>query len=79
MFLILLLAWVIKISSKLPQTTEAGVDLHSLEEAITNAALGPAPGWLIIALVTCFYGWLLYATLRKDQGTGELAYGEVHF
>jgi uncharacterized membrane protein len=79
MFLILLLAWVIKITSRLPQQTGARVGLHSLDETIANAALGPAPGWLIIAIVASFYAWLLYATLRRDKGTGELAYGEVHF
>lgn len=79
MFLILLLAWVIKITSRLPQSPGTRVDLHSFEETIANAALGPAPGWLIIAIVASFYAWLAYATLRKDEGTGELAYGEVHF
>jgi uncharacterized membrane protein len=78
-FLILLLAWVVKISSQLPQTAEAGVGLHTIEGTVANAALGPAPGWLIIAIVACFYAWLLYATLRRHQRAGELMHGEVHF
>ena len=78
-FSILLLAWVVKITSQLPQTPEAGVNLHTFEETVANAALGPAPGWLIIAAVACFYAWLLYATLRRDQRAGELMHGEVHF
>jgi uncharacterized membrane protein len=79
MFMILLLAWVIKISTKLPQATDVGIDLHSFEETIANAALGPVPGWLIVAVVTCFYAWLLYMTFQKDKRAGELAHGEVHF
>jgi uncharacterized membrane protein len=78
-FLILLLAWVVKITSQLPQTAEAGVNLLTAEETVANAALGPAPGWLIIAIVVLFYGWVLYATLRKHQRAGELVHGEVHF
>src|SRR5262245_39154480 len=78
-FLILLLAWVVKITSQLPQTTEEGVSLHTVEETVANAALGPAPGWLILAIVAIFYAWLLYATLRRHQSAGELMHGEVHF
>jgi uncharacterized membrane protein len=78
-FSILLLAWVVKITSQLPQTPEAGVNLHTFQETVANAALGPAPGWLIITVVACFYAWLLYATLRRDQRAGELMHGEVHF
>jgi uncharacterized membrane protein len=78
-FSILLLAWVVKITSQLPQAKEAGVNLHTVEETVANAALGPAHGWLIIAMVATFYGWLLYATLRKHQRAGELIHGEVHF
>jgi uncharacterized membrane protein len=78
-FFILLLAWVVKISSQLPETPQAGVNLNTLEQTIANAAFGPVPGWLIIAIVIGFYAWLLYATLRKDQRAGELVHGEVHF
>ena len=78
-FLILLLAWVVKITSQLPQRAEAGVNLRTVEETLANAALGPAPGWLIIAIVASFYAWLLYATLRKGHAAGELTHGEVHF
>jgi len=78
-FLILLLAWVVKITSQLPQTAEAGVNLHTVEETVANATLGPVPGWLIIVIVAIFYAWLLYATLRKHQRAGELMHGEVHF
>jgi uncharacterized membrane protein len=78
-FGILLLAWVVKITTKLPQSIGAGVNLHSVEETVANAALGPVPGWLVLIVVASLYGWLLYMTLRKDRGTGELVHGEVHF
>src|SRR5262245_30162928 len=78
-FLILLLAWVVKITSQLPQTVEASVNLHTVEETVANAALGPAPGWLIIVIVAIFYAWVVYATMRKHQRAGELMHGEVHF
>jgi uncharacterized membrane protein len=36
------------------------------------------PGWLVLAAVVCFYGWVIYATLRSYQWSGELAHGDVH-
>jgi uncharacterized membrane protein len=78
-FAILLLAWVVKITTKLPQSAEAGLNLHSFQDTVANAALGPLPGWLVLILVAAFYGWLIYMSLRKDLGTGELMHGEVHF
>jgi uncharacterized membrane protein len=33
-FSVLLLAWVVKITSRLPQTSEAGVNLHTVEETV---------------------------------------------
>jgi uncharacterized membrane protein len=29
-------------------------------------------------VVALFYGWILYSALRKPQGEGELAFGDVH-
>lgn len=66
MFLILLLAWVLKIST--PQLQDEGVSGHlvsSLWEVIGNAGLGPVPGWLIIVGVLGVYGWLLYISFRR--------------
>lgn len=79
MFLILLLAWILKISS--PRMHQEGVHwelVRSLNDIAQNAAIGPAPGWLVIVLVTLFYGVLLYLSFSVDTGTGELAHGEVH-
>jgi uncharacterized membrane protein len=79
MFLILLLAWVLKISSSKLQ--KEGVQFEfaqSLQEILNNAGLGPAPGWAIILAVAFFYAWIAYATLRPSAASGELAHGEVH-
>ena len=50
MFLILLFAWVLKIST--PSLQPEGVSIafvRSLTEAVGNAALGPIPGWLVVS------------------------------
>jgi uncharacterized membrane protein len=49
----------------------------SFADSLHNAALGPLPGWLVLAAVATFYGWVLYASLRRHVGTGELAHGDV--
>ena len=79
MFVILLLAWMLKISSTKLQ--QEGVDFefaHSLGEVAGNAALGVIPGAFVIAAVAAFYAWLLYAILHNPRAMGELAHGEVH-
>jgi uncharacterized membrane protein len=79
MFLMLLLAWILKISS--PKLQEAGVNrdaVGSLQEIVGNASLGLLPGWMVLVAVAAFYGWLLYATFRTTEKAGELAYGDVH-
>jgi uncharacterized membrane protein len=79
MFLILLLAWVLKITvAKLQPGVTNPEFVHSFGESIANATLGPVPGWAVIAGVAAFYGWLLYATLRTYEGEGEMAHGDVH-
>lgn len=79
MFLILLLAWVLKIST--PKLQEEGIrrDMaRSLQEIVENAAFGPIPGWVILLAVAAFYGWLAYAALRTYGDADEKAHGEVH-
>ncbi|MDB5513043.1 MAG: hypothetical protein JWR08_2526 [Enterovirga sp.] len=79
MFLILLLAWVIKITSaKLQPGAGMAEFAFSVPDTIENAALGPLPGWSVLAAVLAFYLWLLYATLRPYARSGELAHGNVH-
>lgn len=80
MFAILLLAWVLKITSaRLQETgTQAGVaeTVHGIPEILAGAGLGPLPGWLVLAGVAGFYVWLLAAGLRA--GRRDPDDGSVH-
>ncbi|MFZ1882613.1 MAG: DUF2270 domain-containing protein [Rhodoplanes sp.] len=79
MFLILLIAWLIKITSSRLKPDGGRVELvHSLTEWVRNASIGPLPGAIVIVIVLLFYGWILYAVLRHYKYEGELAYGSVH-
>jgi uncharacterized membrane protein len=79
MFLILLLAWLIKITSGKMQLGGGNAEFaFSFADSLHNAALGPLPGWLVLTGVATFYGWVLYASLRRYEGIGELAHGDVH-
>ena len=79
MFLILLLAWIVKITSaKLQPAAGVSEFAFSFKDTLENAALGPLPGWLVMAIVAVFYGWILYAIRRRYTQSGELAFGEVH-
>jgi uncharacterized membrane protein len=79
MFVILLLAWVLKILSPKLQEEGARSELvQSLPDLLDNAALGPLPGWFVLAAVAAFFGWLAYTTFHREGDTGELAHGEVH-
>ncbi len=68
MFGILLLGWLVRITSAKLQT-EAGAMMHDtarpLETVVNNAALGPVPGALVIGFVTALYVSLLVMSLRK--------------
>src|SRR4029453_16216588 len=78
LFLILLLAWLLKTTnSVLTASGTAGV-VQSTGELFRNAAIGYVPGWIVISLILMFYGWMLYIMRRHREAAGELAYGEVH-
>jgi uncharacterized membrane protein len=79
MFLILLVAWLLKIVIvSLPTNAADSRLVQSLEEWAQNAALGPIPGWAVIGAVVAFYGWILFTALRHQTAEGELAHGNVH-
>jgi uncharacterized membrane protein len=79
MFLILLLAWLLKTSTTNLPTNAAETRLvESAGEWIRNAAIGPVPGWAVMIVVAGFYGWILYISLRTPKSEGELAFGNVH-
>ena len=78
MFLILLAAWVLKITSPKLQPGGAPAEFAlSPFEWLGNAAIGPLPGWLVTVAVAAFYGWIVLATFRRYEG-GELGDGGVH-
>lgn len=57
MFAILLLAWVLKITSAKLQTGGSAADTAKpIQVIVDNAALGPMPGWAVIVLVLALYG-----------------------
>jgi uncharacterized membrane protein len=77
LFLILLLAWILKTTTSVLQPGSSQI-IHSARELLNNAALGYIPGWLVLICILSFYGWLFYIMLKHRETTGELAYGEVH-
>jgi len=79
MFLVLLAAWVLKISSARLVMDEVVVDPSKpVPGVIQNLAFGPVPGLLVLAVVAAFYIALAYLTFREPDASGELAHGEVH-
>jgi uncharacterized membrane protein len=78
-FLILLLAWVLKITSpKLQTEVRQSEFVYSIRESLDNAVLGPLPGWFVLGAVAAFYGLVLFATLRSYGRDADLADGNVH-
>ncbi|CDZ29311.1 DUF2270 domain-containing protein [Neorhizobium galegae] len=79
MYAILLMAWLLKISTPklLPNDTKADV-VFSWSEAVNNAALGPLPGWSVLALVALLYAAVIFSALHREPDDGEFAHGEVH-
>lgn len=79
MFLILLAAWVLKISTPKLQHEENSLGIsQSFQDVVANANLGPIPGLFVLAAVAAFFLWLLFACLRTQDDTGESGFGEVH-
>jgi len=74
MFLILLAAWVLKIAS--PQLQDgAHLDpTRPFDLVLSNATLGPLPGWLVMVVFGVLYAGLVIAALRKSGRSSD----EVH-
>jgi uncharacterized membrane protein len=79
-FLILLLAWLLKTTSSIlqPSVRDLSAIIQSTGELYHNAAIGQVPGWAVFLAILSFYGWMFYVMRRYREGPGELAYGEVH-
>jgi uncharacterized membrane protein len=79
MYLILLLAWILKISSSKLQSADVQFDfMQTFEDVVRNASLGPIPGSVVVAFVALVYAVIAIATLRREPPSGELAHGNVH-
>ena len=79
MYLILLLAWALKISSPELQQSELPAEfVNDVWQVVVNAHLGPLHGGIVLALVAAFYGALLFAVVHRNPDDGEFAHGEVH-
>jgi uncharacterized membrane protein len=76
-FVMLLLSWILKLATpKLQAEGTSANPVFSIREIVDNASLGHLPGWIVIAAVAVFYGWLVYTTFfahdKEDQD------GDVH-
>ena len=78
MFLILLFAWLLKISSAMLQPAGAVVDVQApYLDLIASAQLGPVPGAVVMAAVGCFHLLLLWIGWQ-DPRYDEAIDGTVH-
>jgi uncharacterized membrane protein len=78
MFLILLLAWFIKLTSAKLQPDGGTAELAlSPQQWLANAAIGPLPGLPVVAAVAAFYVWLIYVIFQTWK-RGERLDGDVH-
>lgn len=78
-FLILLLAWILKITTpNLQDEVSRGDYVQSAFEILQNATLGPISGYLVVGIVAVFYVALIAAAALTRDEEGELAIGEVH-
>ena len=70
--MILLLAWILKISTPSLQAGETKIEfVHSFTEAVGNASLGPLPGWIVVLVLALFYLGLLYVAFFTHEEAGE--------
>ena len=80
MFTILLIGWVLKISTPSLQNETSGNGglVHTAAEAVNNAALGLLPGWLVVTVVTAFYIALFVIAFVFGRADGDVSEGDVH-
>ncbi|MBJ3784022.1 DUF2270 domain-containing protein [Devosia sediminis] len=71
MFVILLMAWLLKIASP---DLQSGIHLdpqRPVAVLVGQASTGPIPGWLVVAAVGIFYVFLLFVTLSSRERGGD--------
>jgi uncharacterized membrane protein len=79
LFLVLLLAWLLKTSSA--QDPSGGVRLaRSLGEWISQCQIGPIPGLVVLTALGIFYAWLTYVgiSFRNEEVHNRELYGDVY-
>ncbi len=78
MFFILLLAWTLKISTPALQPEASTSNFtQSVSEILTNAALGPLPGWVVVPVVALLYAALI-VTAFSNADDSEFGTDDVH-
>lgn len=78
-FAILLLAWILKITTPELAARQGPSDLwHMAYAAAKSASLGPAPGEVVAPIVFAFYLGLIYIAYFTPDEDVELAHGNVH-
>lgn len=79
MYTILMLAWVLKITTPSLQREGSPIGLGaSFLDAARVAQLGPVPGIYVVCMVGLFYVGLLAAASLISSDEGELSHGTVH-
>ena len=79
MFLILLVAWILKLSTPRLQDIGAGIEfVDSVRQAILGAAVGPIPGVIIVTCVAGFYGFLVWMSFRPIVEADAGDHSQVH-
>lgn len=79
MYTILLLAWVLKITTPSLQREGSPIGFGaSFLDATRVAALGPLPGSVVVCIVGLIYVGLFAAAFLIRADDGELAHGSVH-
>ena len=79
MFLLLLLAWFMKISTGSAQAIGSSAEQPGvLRHWYSGADLGLVPGFVVILVVVGFYAWLLHAAFIHYRGRADLDDGVVH-
>jgi uncharacterized membrane protein len=75
-FLVVLLAWLVKTTSHFSQGRTRLV--HSIGEFLQNASIAGIAGAAVIAGVAAMYAWLIFVTLRYKLDEDDLGPGNVH-
>lgn len=77
MFLLLLVAWVLKISSGWARAIGSGEPIPH-DHWYAGADIGFVPGFLVMIVVAGFYVWLLHTAFIHYRGRVDLEDGVVH-